>query len=206
MVNQGKTKRPSIVLILLSLLFAVILAVGGLLIFRYAGLEPDQFSLKSFSTSDTLEVPMRPGVQGIVISGPPLRDLTFEIDLSAAGIKPINWGQLEGMAPKSELIIRAQVLKNGNLLLTQKDVQDGGYPKAGEYLAATISTWKYKAYKNGWIRFKFTPGATENLLIIDANDLENNAEIPAKIRVRNGIMHYVNGLKSKEDAQGTVSF
>lgn len=208
-MNSQKTakKRSSIALIMSSVLLVLILVAGGLYLFRYAGLEMDHFHPTPFSPPDSLEIPMRPGVQGIVISGPPLRDLYFKINLRAAGIQPINWSELEIIDPTGEVTVQARVTKSGDLQFNRRDdVKDAGHPDAGRYIVSKLSTWSYEPHKSGWIRFYFNVASRGRKLIIDDRDLQKNSDIPDKIRVRDGTMHYIDGLESTQVGIGIVSF
>ncbi|RPH90324.1 MAG: hypothetical protein EHM72_19270, partial [Calditrichaeota bacterium] len=138
---------PTIILIALSLLFT----------FRYRGLERQGAFIPSFAKPDTLLPPPRPGIQGIIISGPVIEDLTFQINPSAPALAPLDWNLLVGMDPTARVMVKAFVARDGSLLLSRADgdIRDSGHPRAGEYIESVLRNWTYFPYKTGTIRFFF---------------------------------------------------
>lgn len=206
--NISKRMQPKV---MIPLILVAVLVLVPLLAFllRYKGLEEQAFFIPSFSKPDTLKVPPRPGVGSIVITGPVLEDLIFDLDLRTAGLRPINWNRLSTLDPTARVTVRARVSSTGELNFSRanKDIQDSGYPEAGKYIEQVLSTWKYFPHKTGTIRFYFNVGSRGNKVIIDANenDLRKSPDVPDKIRVRNGQMYYIQGLNSSQVGYGSVS-
>ena len=204
----GKRSSNYISHIALPVLIAIILLFGMLYVFRYSGFEKDDVFIPPLAKSDNLKIPPRPGIQGIVITGPIIEDLIFDIDLSAAGLKALNWDRLVGIDRTARVTIRATVNKRGKLLFRRRnnDIKDSGHPDAGRYIEEVLSTWTFFPYKTGTIRFYFNVASKGKKLTIDTRNLEKNSDIPGKIRVLDGRMFYITGLDIGEVGYGTVSF
>lgn len=204
----GKESFNYAVVIPLCIFAIICLLAAGLFIFRYSSLVEATTSISSFAKADTLMPPMRPGIQGIVISGPILRDLVFDINLDSGSPQPINWDELVGIDQVADVKVRAVILATGKLVIrdAQRDIQAFGFPEAGNYIERMISTWTYFPYKSGTIKFHFNVGSRAQKLIIDGSGLNRSADIPEKIRVRDGLMYYIKGLKSKEVSYERLSF
>ncbi|MBN1560489.1 hypothetical protein JW998_09575 [candidate division KSB1 bacterium] len=208
MNSSGAPKKNSIkISTLLPFLLIPVLVVAGIYLFQYYSLHYDYIQPTPFSPPDSLEIPMRPGVQGIVISGPEIKDLLFEIDMTAAGIQPIVWEELKKMVQTAQIIVQARVSPSGDLQFNyNSDVKDLGYPDAGQYIANRISTWKYKNTKTGPIRFKFDIGAVGHQLTVDPGSLQKKSGIAEKIMVKDGTLYYIPGLKNNQVSFNRVDF
>jgi hypothetical protein len=202
-----KIKKNKIV-VPLFILAAFCLLTVVLFICRNSGLEEGTVRLSSFAKPDTLLPPMRPGIQGIVISGPVLRDLIFDIDRNTGIPQPIIWAELVGIDQIADVKVRAEISASGRLVIRdpQRDIQAFGFPQAGNYIERILNTWTYFPHKRGTIKFHFNVGSRAYKLIIDDTGLQRNPDIPEKIRVRNGLMYYIKGLNSSQVRYEKLSF
>ncbi|MDZ7725391.1 MAG: hypothetical protein U5R06_21865 [candidate division KSB1 bacterium] len=62
-----------------------------------------------------LDIPERPGTQGLVISGPPRRTKQFEINTRAAGITPVDWSSLREIDATAQIRVKGYIDESGNL-------------------------------------------------------------------------------------------
>lgn len=191
-------------------LFLVVAAIALLILYnlRYAGLGTRTAYIPPFTKPDTLKIPPRPGVQGIVISGPVIEDLIFDIDLRAAGIKPLDWNRLTDIDRTADVTVRARVAQSGALLIerAEGDIKDHGHPDAGQYIERILNTWVYLPRKQGTIIFYFNAPSRGKKLIIDSSRLMKNDNIPDKVDVRDGLLYYINNLDREEVGYQQLSF
>ncbi len=145
---------------------------------------------------DEIPVPRRPGSQSIRIVGPPRKLLKFQIDFTRNPM-PIDWRFLEQTDKRADIMVEGVIYANGNFTITR--LRDRGHPKAGQYIRRVMSTWKFKQYKKGRIRYYFNvPSRREEMKVqIDLRRLEKNYKfIGPGERVKNGVLCYVDGIGS----------
>ncbi|MBN1481078.1 hypothetical protein EH223_01315 [candidate division KSB1 bacterium] len=202
--NQQRKKR----LFLLAGVAFLIIIVLAVYFLRFIGLDYDEVSLQSFAIEDALVIPPRPGTQSIVISGPEIREQFFGIDLSAPGIRPLVWQELEALEQTTWVTIRAQVLENGQLSFSKanNDVKDAGQSAPSLYIQNVLRTWTYFPNKTGTILFYFHVGAVGKKVTIDVSGLKKSPGISAKIPVVDRGLHYIKGLNASEIVKGKVDF
>lgn len=204
--NSNQQRKKS--LLILAGMAIVITIVIAVYFMRFIGLDYDQVSLESFAIEDTLVVPPRPGTQSIVISGPEIPGRFFGIDLSAPGIRPIIWQELEALEQTTWVTIRAKVLENGQLSFSKanNDVKDAGQSAPSLYIQNILRTWSYFPHKTGTILFYFHVGAVGKKVTIDVSGLKKSPGIPAKVPIVDRGLHYIKGLNANEIVKGKVEF
>ena len=192
----------------LPALIVILLLVLGMTYFLFFTGATDDKNLSEFSDPDSLIIPPRPGVQGIIITGPEIKDLVFAIDTRTAGIQPIIWQTLQAKGQTAEVTIRAKVLPNGNLNFSREngDIRDRGNPDAGKYLQEKMATWAYFPHKTGVILFYFNVGSKGKKLIIDIDGVKKSPGISERVRVKNGALSYIEGLAWSQIAEGNVKW
>jgi len=197
-----------LVLSLSAVLAGLILLLLVFYLMRWHGLETENVQLSSFAKVDTLRIPPRPGVQGIVITGPILRDLAFDINLQSAGVKRMNWHRSVDIDKGAVVTVRGKVEDSGRLIIRRDlgDILDPGHPSAGEEIERILSSWIYYPHMTGTIRFYFNLPSKGKKLIVDASGLTRVGTIPAKIEVRKGLLYYIEGLSSADVEYGAVGF
>lgn len=208
MAKDFKRTLKRVLVRLVILIAVLIFAVALMIVFRYCGLDSEKVSVKAFARPDSLTIPPRPGIQGVVISGPILKDLVFDIDLSAAGLTALDWNRLENIDRTAVVSIRAKVNTRGELMFDRmaNDIKDSGHPDAGRYIERVLSSWVYFPYKSGDISFYFNVASRGSKLIIDAHELEQADHIDDLIYVKNGLLYYIDGLSSRDVKYGTIEF
>ena len=194
---------------ILTVLVAGLFVVSYLFLTRFSGLEEEDIHIPPFTKIDTLKIPPRPGIQGVVISGPVITDLIFDINLKAADIQPLDWNKLVSIDRTAEVTVRARVAADGRLIIKrdQGDILDRGHPDAGREIEKSLSSWVYFPYKEGLILFYFNvPSKGTKKVIIDATKLKRNKKVPEKKEVLNGLLHYIRGLDQSEIGYSSVTF
>lgn len=185
----------------------VVLAIA-LLVIRMClllGLPDNDEYIPGLTANETIEIPLRPGIEGIVITGPIIEPLLFAIDLRISQ-DVLDWENLNNIEPGANVKIRAYV-KNGRLLFDRAngDIKDTGYPSASNIIQNAMKTWAYKPYKEGEIRFWFHLASEREKLIIDPGDLKPKAEF-AKYPIRYGKLHSINGIRKTETRIERIKF
>lgn len=194
---------------ILTVLIVGFFVISYLFLTRFSGLEEEAVYIPSFTKIDTLKIPPRPGIQGVVISGPVISDLIFDINLKAADIQPLDWNKLKTIDRTAEVTVRAKVAADGRLIIKrdQGDILDRGHPDAGREIEKSLSTWVYFPYREGDIFFYFNvPSKGLKKVIIDATKLKRSKKIPKKNEVQNGLLHYIKGLDQSEIGYSSVQF
>jgi hypothetical protein len=159
-------------------------------------LPEDNLMVPLTSIEEKIPIPPRPGVKGIIITGPVIKDLVFQIDFKSSRVKKLYWKRIERIDPTADVKIRAKVLPNGNLQFNPvNDVFSPGHSYAGSEIAKVVQTWRFTPYKHGEIRFWFNFPSRGVKLTVDVHDLRRNPDIPEKYFVKNGLLFYVEGLK-----------
>ncbi|MBC8185179.1 hypothetical protein H8E88_29135 [candidate division KSB1 bacterium] len=145
---------------------------------------------------DTLTIPPRPGIEGIVIEGPKIDSLVFEIDASKTIIKSLDWKRLVKIDKNAYVRIQAMVDTDGNLKFrTKSDVFAEGKPDAAIEISSVLRTWKYTSYKSGPIRFLFHVAARGKKFTVDIRSLKRNPDIPKSKKIYNGLLYCIEGLE-----------
>jgi len=158
----------------------------------------DDVQISPFEKEEKLEIPPRPGVKGIVITGPTIEPLYFSIDLSKVGIRLLNWRQLQSIDPHADVRVNCRVNDQGRLTFSQKDVLMEGHTEAGVMIQQAMKTWSYTPYKMGEIRFWFNLPSKGRKLIIDTQGLLRKNEIPDHIPIYDGQIHLIEGIPFNE--------
>ncbi len=188
-MNMSKIKREKLVKALVPLLFLLpVLVVLILLIAPLLSFGPQpRIHIPHLFIKEEVPMIRRPGTSAIVLAGPPIQDLVFQINPGAAGMTPVKWAQLIAVELVIDVKIEAEVNSEGFLRVISVD--DRGRPAAGAYLRQCLNTWKYTPYKRGRIRFWFHGG--NRTVTIDASQLQ---PVPTgEARVVDGTLHYVVG-------------
>ena len=145
-----------------------------------------------------LEIPPRPGIQGIVITGPRREPLFFSVDISKAGIQSLNWQDLEALDPLADVKVNCFVDERGQLSFSQNDVRMGGHTEVGMRIQRALKTWMYKPFRTGMIQFWFNLPSKGRKLVIDTNGLRRKAGIPEDVPILFGQIHLVEGIPSNQ--------
>lgn len=178
-------------LFFLSILIMMLL---GYREYRLWRLPPDDIQLPLFEHHEQIQIPPRPGIHGIVISGPIIEDLIFSIDHTKAGVRSLDWNRLIAMDPNADILITGIVDDQGRLNFTRDDVRMEGHTEAGIMIQNVLRTWVYKPYKTGKIQFWFNLPSKGRKLIIDTSGLTKRSNIPAHIIVSNGRIYNIDGI------------
>ena len=91
-VKIQKRKFPFVKIILFVIFSVIVLFLWR--IYLLHRLPMDYLQISATGEREKLAIPPRPGVQGIVITGPKIQPLFFSIDLSRAGVRQLDWQQL----------------------------------------------------------------------------------------------------------------
>lgn len=184
-------------LICIGLLLACFIIIGWRYYLMWK-LPYDDVKLSSAEMEERLEIPPRPGIQGIVISGPSIEPLVFSIDLTKAGIRPLDWEQLRRIDPLTDVKVNAVIDEQGRLFFNQSDVLMGGHTEAGLIIQRALKTWVYHPYKVGRIRFWFNLPSKGKKLIIDAERLVKKETIPEHIPIYNGQLILIDRMPKQQ--------
>ena len=158
----------------------------------------DEVEIPVILDSTRVEIPSRPGVQGIVISGPNIEPLYFSIDLTKGGVRSLNWRQLQTIDPHADVKVYCWIDDQGQLSFFQEGIFMGGHTGAGMMIQRAIRTWVYTPYKTGLIRFWFNLPSKGKKLIIDTSGLEKKRDIPNHVPIFDGQIHFVEGIRPEE--------
>lgn len=151
-----------------------------------------------------LTIPPRPGTQGIIIMGPEIEKLYFEIDGTKAGLRKLDWSKLENIDRLADVTVKATVNPDGSLTIDREsDVKDEGHPDAGREIFNVLRTWVYTPYKTGEIRFWFNTPSKEKKLTIETRRLETPRKY-RKYSVTDRLLYYIEGVN--EVGLGYVEF
>ena len=201
--NGDKTRIRLIYLAVILVLLLLFYSVRIILLHR---LPPDNSMIPLTALEEKISIPPRPGVEGIIITGPVIKDLVFQIDTKSSQLRKLDWQRIESIDKTADVKIRATVLRNGELQFDPiTDVISPGHSYAGNEIAKVIETWKYTPYKHGQIYFWFNFPSSGVKLTVDTHRLVRNEDIPKKYYVRQGLLFYINGLSfSKVNQAGRV--
>jgi len=199
-----KTKRGIIVFAITCVIFLFSIPVVWWAL-ELIGLPFNDSHVPGLTITETIEIPQRPGIQGIIITGPIIEPLLFSINLGMAP-KALDWEYLKTIDPFADIKIRARII-NGKLEFNRKngDINDAGFPRAGSIIEKAISSWSYKPYKEGEIRFWFHLGAEREKLIIDAGALMPIIEYE-NLPIVDGKLYHIDGIGRGEVKIEKVKF
>ncbi len=165
------------------------------------GLPEDSVQIPFSEVEKQLEIPPRPGIRGIEISGPEIKAKRFEIDLSRSDLKELDWQQLLAVDPHAQIIVSGFVDNQGRLTFTQRDVRMEGHPLAGIMIEQALKTWMYTPFKTGPIVFTFNLPSEGRKVLVDASGLRRRKTIPEEVPLLNGQLYYVEGIPPQEVRQ-----
>ena len=202
--SQGNKAKNQI--IYFAILLIILIFFYAVRLFLLHQLPPDNSMIPLTALEERISIPPRPGVEGIIITGPAIKDLIFQIDTKTSQLRKLNWKRIESIDKTADVKIRATVLRNGELEFNPiTDVISPGHSYAGNEIAKIIGTWKYSAYKHGQIYFWFNFPSRGVKLTVDTHELVRNEDIPKKYFIKNGLLFYINGLSiSKVNQSGRV--
>lgn len=184
--------RGLVVIVLVPIFLLLVRAI------QLSRLPLDEVSLPPIGEDALLEIPPRPGVEGIIISGPKIDPLIFSIDLERTGIVSLDWQQLQLVDPNAVITINADVDERGQIHFSQSDVDMAGHPEAGILIQDAVRTWMFKPYKTGRIQFWFNLPSKGRKLVIDTQGLRRRSSIPDHVLVYDGRLYLVDGISSNE--------
>lgn len=197
-------KFPKFLSRIILLLFCCALVLTGLREYLLWRLPMEQVKIPVQGKIDKLIIPPRPGIRGIVISGPVIEPLFFAIDLSKAGVRTLNWRQLMAVDPNADVKVKCTIDKHGQLSLHRRDLLMEGHTEAGMLIRQALLTWRYTPYKSGTIQFWFNLPSKGKKLIIDTQELYRRDRIPLQIPVYDGQIHLIDGIPAHEIQLGTL--
>jgi hypothetical protein len=179
-------------------LYACLVVGLGVIFWSWAYLRVpvEEYTMPEFTIEKKLIIPQRPGVNGIIISGPPVRPLSFQIDLSRAGVRSLDWRRLESIDPTTDVRITARINAEGQLKIV--NIMMEGHTEAGRLIIDALKTWIYTPYKKGEIRFWFHLPSKGKRFLVDTSGLVRNDFIPSYQPVFNGQIHLVRNLSSSD--------
>ncbi len=181
---------------ILSIFAVSFMALFGYRNWMLARLEDDHLHMPPNLWVEPLEIPQRPGIGGIIITGPELRQLKFEINTYVPGRRSIDWSYLTEIAPSAAIRIEAEILQDGRLKINQDDVKMAGFPQAGLYVIQAMNTWVYEPTKRGKIGFWFNLASRGQIkLTIDISRLEDNPDYYGQ-KVKIGTLYDINNMPS----------
>ncbi|MBN2029350.1 hypothetical protein JW824_03810 [bacterium] len=161
-------------------------------------LPESQITIPPIEGERELEIPPRPGIQGLIITGPVVKPLYFSVDLSKSGIRSLDWRQLQTIDPHTDVKINCQIDEQGRLVFSRDDVLMGGHTEAGMMIQQALRTWIYTPLKTGPIQFWFNLPSKGKKLVIDMGDLRRKENIPPHIPIYNGQMYLIDGISYQE--------
>ena len=147
---------------------------------------------------EKLDIPIRPGVRGIIISGPKIEPLNFSIDLSRPGIRELDWRELFRMDPHTDVKVECSIDENGHLSFSENDILMAGHTEAGMIIKRVLKTWAYTPYKSGRIRFWFNLPSKGKKLVIDTQGLRRRDDIPPHIPIYEGRLYLISGISPRD--------
>lgn len=195
--NQMKKPKQK-TLYFVMICFSIPLGLYLLRQIQLSLLPQDELRMPLTEMSELLEIPPRPGVRGLMISGPRIQPLTFSLDLARSGLKPLNWGQLMLIDPNADVKINGRIDEYGVLHITPEDVLMGGHTEAGIALQSVLKTWLFTPYKTGPIQFWFNLPSKGRKLVIDTRQMNRKSSIPETVPIYIGRLYLVDGLSKQE--------
>ena len=190
-------KRSPFIYIIASLvLFSLSMVVWRWYTIRRIPVE--SIRIPPIGIEERLDIPQRPGVRGILVSGPMIEPLFFSIDLSRSGVQPLDWRQLNRIDPHTDIKVSCRIDNQGRLHFGQNDILMAGHTEAGMMIQQALRTWVYTPYKSGRIRFWFNLPSKGIKLTIDTHALERREGIASHVPVYDGRLHMVEDVYSSD--------
>jgi hypothetical protein len=183
------------ILIVICLCVLLILSWRAFTLWR---LPYDEVEIPPLLLEDKLVIPQRPGIRGIIITGPTIEPLFFSVDLTKSGIRGLNWRQLQSIDPHTDVKINCLINDQGEVYFSMQDVLMEGHTDAGMAIQNSLKTWIYTPFRSGIIRFWFNLPSKGKKLIIDTSGLRRKWEIPNDIPIYNGQLHFIQGIPTNE--------
>lgn len=180
-------------------LFIVICLSGVLYAWRtlwLASMPQSERNLPMNNASQQIDIPERPGVKGIMISGPTIEPLLFAIDLSKSGLVELDWQYLMAIDPNADIKINGTIDSKGRFHFSQEDVLMEGHTQAGLIIQKALQSWLFKPYKEGKIQFWFNLPSRGHKLIIDVGEMERKKSIADYIPIYHGQMYHIKNMNS----------
>lgn len=143
-----------------------------------------------------INIPERPGVKGILISGPRIDPMFFCIDVRKPGLVELDWDYLMAIDPNADIKINGRIDSKGRLHFNQEDIQMEGHTEAGLMIQKALQSWMFTPVKEGEIQFWFNLPSRGNKLIIDVRQMKRKKNIPDYIPVYLGQLHYIRNINS----------
>ncbi|NQT25456.1 hypothetical protein HQ585_08875 [candidate division KSB1 bacterium] len=148
--------------------------------------------------NEMMEIPPRPGIKGLMITGPRIEPLYFSIDLAKSGIRSLDWRRLQIVDPNADVKINGQINEAGRLTFSSDDISMEGHTEAGLIIQNTMKTWLFTPYKNGRIEFWFNLPSKGRKLVINTKELIRRASVPAHVPIYNGRLHFIEYVPQNE--------
>jgi hypothetical protein len=177
-----------IVLWFFLIFLAGVLLLTGWREIQLRSLPQDEIRLYPPDLNEMMEIPQRPGVKGLIITGPRIEPLYFSIDLARSGIRSLDWRRLQIVDPNAD----------GRLIFSSEDIAMEGHTEAGLIIQNAMKTWLFTPYKNGRIEFWFNLPSKGKKLIINTTDLYRRASVPAHVPIYNGRLHFIDYVPQNE--------
>ena len=192
-----KLKRSPFTYILLSLIVCAV----SMFAWRWhtlQGIPVESFRIPPIGIEERVEIPQRPGVRGIVVSGPMIEPMFFTIDLSRSGVRSLDWRRLMRIDPHTDVKMTCRVDDRGILHFSQDDILMAGHTEAGMLIQQVLKTWVYTPYKSGRIRFWFNLPSKGKKLTIDTHALIRREGIASHVPVYDGKLHMIEDILSSD--------
>lgn len=185
---KSKNRKPFIFLIVLLVLVSIFFGWRELTIWR---IPFNSVELATLENQQRLEIPPRPGIQGIVVTGPIIESLSFAIDVAGGG-RELDWRSLNAKDSRADVRVRCAVNDRGELTIIEVLME--GHTEAGLLIQEAIKTWTYTPYKTGEILFWFNLPSRGKKLEIDVSGLVRKPEIPDFVPLFDGRLHLIDGI------------
>lgn len=193
---MNREKKISLI-ILSGVVFIGLLILGWRQIVLWR-LPYSRITLPPVEWEKELEIPPRPGIQGLVIAGPVIQPLFFSIDLSKTGVRSLDWRRLQAIDPHTDVKVNCRIDEQGRLIFSKDDVLMGGHTEAGMMIQQALRTWIYTPLRTGYIQFWFNLPSKGKKLIIDIKGLNRKEGIPFHIPIYTGQLYLIEGLPFQE--------
>lgn len=196
--DQSMNLLKQIVLWLFLILLGCFLCLMGWREIQLRRLPQDEVRLYPPDLNEMMEIPPRPGVKGLMITGPRIEPLYFSIDLAKSGIRSLDWRRLQIADPNADVKISGQVNEDGRLTFSSDDIAMEGHTEAGLMIQNAMKTWLFTPYKNGRIEFWFNLPSKGKKLIINTTELSRRTSVPAHVPIYNGRLHFIDYVPQDE--------
>lgn len=197
-----KIFKNKILMRILQVLVLFALMIVGIRTVLWIRLPETRINVSYVGEEEKLAIPPRPGIKGIVITGPQVQPLFFSVDLSRAGVQTLDFQQLELVDPHADIKVNCTIDHQGRLVFSQRDILMEGHTEAGVMIQKVLKTWIYTPYKTGTIKFWFNLPSKGKKVIIDLKDLKRKDTIPRHIPIYTGQVHMIDGIAGQEISVG----